>query len=322
MCRFLLGNSKSINLINFFTFYESQMSVLLKIVSFLFPIYKQAELVYNSDQNGFITSNDGPGHHNANQSPHESHESRDWSFEQNHHRLGLPESNLNPYSQGLSPTTAAWEVARQGAYGSGNQSDSSGFAADEHHQVNGVSEVRGGTYHTDDPQRLHHGIIRTGNYAENLDVDGEEEFGYNHIHSLQSTANSEDDRRYSQHYETPRSAKAKQAQNAQNHVEGWREQNRFRNSQEGQHAIRHVSSEPNMGQVHYQRKRGDDGDEARTDSGRMTMGVNGMGSHLPGEESDPYQAEFNHAGQSRKLHLGNNFVTVMRSALLSLSATE
>lgn len=253
-------------------------------------------LVHEPLQISVAALNDPHGPHDPHGPQGAPNASPSWSSEHSLDRLHIPEPNADLYSQGLSPTTVAWEVARQRTYGNGNQSDSdfSDETPDDHHAEHGEGS----------PQRLHH-EIRSG--VGNAVVNGHREegdaFGYHLPDHISAEEDFTGERRHSQQYEPPKSAKPRTALTAP--ALGWSEHGQYQAPHPGgrgagmQGVVHRASSEPTVGQVHYQRRRDDDGDGTRTDAAgrrRVMEGTNGMDHYQEEIDRDPYQDAFNHAG--------------------------
>ncbi|XP_030856292.1 centrosomal protein of 152 kDa isoform X3 [Strongylocentrotus purpuratus] len=241
-----------------------------------------------------------PGHSSENHTPDNS---QDWHFEHHHNRLQIPEPH-NKYGQGLSPTTAAWDAARQQtAYGDKHRSDLD-LSEHEDSQHYGGEDEQGnhinGVYPPEDAGSLHHGMhVPKGlDFVGNGHGEGGEDSNF-YLQDHHSSGDEEEEpftgeRRYSQQYEPPKSAKAKPLTNGQ--ATGWQDLDHFPPRLEDGRVMRHASSEPNVGIVHYQRRREHDGDEARNDTRRIMSDQMMNGDDHYQHSVDPYQTEFTHAG--------------------------
>lgn len=241
-----------------------------------------------------------PGQSSENHTPDNS---QDWHFEHHHNRLQIPEPH-NKYSQGLSPTTAAWDAARQQTvYGDKHRSDLDLSEHEDSQRYGGEDEQENhinGVYRPEDAGNLHHGMhVPNGHdFVGNGHGEGGEDSNF-YLQDHHSSGNEEEEpftgeRRYSQQYEPPKSAKAKPTTNGQ--ATGWQDLDHFPPRLEDGRVMQHASSEPNVGIVHYQRRREHDGDEARKDTRRLISDQMMNGDDHYQHSVDPYQTEFSHAG--------------------------
>ncbi|XP_063953282.1 centrosomal protein of 152 kDa-like isoform X2 [Lytechinus pictus] len=234
---------------------------------------------------------------------HTPDNSQDWHFEHHHNRLQIPEQH-NKFHQGLSPTTAAWDAARrQTAYSDKHHSDLdlSEHEESQHYGEEDEQEKHvNGIYPLENAGNMQHGLHMPADHDFIPNGHGEDREDSDYYLQDHHDPNGEEEepfmgeRRHSQQYEPPKLAKTKPT--AISKAAGWKDLDHFPPRQEDGQVMRHASSEPNVGMVHYQRKRENNSEEARNDTRRimseqMMNGDVDFQHHL-----DPYQTEYNHAG--------------------------
>ncbi|XP_041458987.1 centrosomal protein of 152 kDa-like isoform X4 [Lytechinus variegatus] len=234
---------------------------------------------------------------------HTPDNSQDWHFEHHHNRLQIPEPH-NKFHQGLSPTTAAWDAARrQTAYGDKHHSDLdlSEHEESQHYGEEDEQEKHvNGVYPLENAGNMQHGLHMPADHDFILNGHGEdiEDSDYYLQDHHDPTGEEEEpfmgERRHSQQYEPPKLAKTKSTTISK--AAGWKDLDHLPPRQEDGQVLRHACSEPNVGMVHYQRKRENDSDEARNDTRRIISEQMVNGDVDFQHHVDPYQTEYNHAG--------------------------